>query len=301
MACGAEIDFDSVFVSQFFDEYYAQGKFIGASRCSSLGIARQGGQPAYVAQNNDLETFRDGFQVVLRIKIDRSDLEILVHSNPGCIGWNGMNNKGIGVCINTVGQLSNCRDGLPVNCVIRGLLMQKNEGEALAFLRRVKHASGANYLIGGPDHVYSFECSTNRIARFQPNGQDGVVWHTNHPLVNDDYNAEYKALKASGRKDPGEKNSTARLQCLERRLTGKSSGTKFELIEATLASKDSPENPVCGSRDPNKGFFTFAATIIVLSNSPEFYVTFGPPDQENYEKFTFSAAPAALGLHAQRR
>jgi isopenicillin-N N-acyltransferase like protein len=196
MASAAECDFDSVFVSQFFDEYYAQGKFISASRCSSLGISRQNGEPAYIAQNNDLETFRDGFQVVLRIKVDGSDLEILVHSNPGCIGWNGVNNKGIGVCINTVAQLGNCRDGLPVNCVIRGLLMQKNEQDAIAFLRRVKHASGANYLIGGPNRVYSFECSTNKIAQYRPNRQDDVVWHTNHSLVNDDYNVEYRTLTA---------------------------------------------------------------------------------------------------------
>ena len=35
--------------------------------------------------------------------------------------------------------------------------------------------------------------------QFTPYGQDKVVWHTNHPRVNYDYNPQYKALLASNR------------------------------------------------------------------------------------------------------
>ncbi len=289
IADGAEIDFDTMFMFQFLDEYWAQGESIAQQRCSSLGFSKGDEQPAYVAQNNDLETFRDGFQVVLRIRQQESDLEILTHSNAGCIGWNGVNNKSIGICVNTVSQLSNCRDGLPVNCVIRGVLMQQSEEDAVAFLNRVKHASGANYVVGGPNGVHCFECSAGKVVQYRPNGQGNVVWHTNHPLVNDDYNGKYKATLASSKKSDGDENSRVRLECLERRLRKATGGSRLELIKQTLASKDSAQHPVCGSRGRTEStFFTFAATIMVLSEQPEFYVTFGPPDEAAYEQCFFT-------------
>ena len=288
IADGAEIDFNTMFVFQFVDEYWAQGERIARERCSSLGFNAEEGQPAYVAQTNDLETFRDGFQIVLRIKEKGSDLESLVHSNAGCIGWNGVNNKSIGICVNTVSQLDNCRDGLPVNCIVRGVLMQQSEADAVAFLQRIKHASGANYIVGGPDKVYCFECSAGKVVQFTPRGQENVVWHTNHPLVNDDYNPPYKALLASGQKIEGDENTKTRLECLERRLGKSPAGSRLDLIKATLSSKDSSQHPICGSRGRSGAkFFTFAATIMVLSDQPTLYATFGPPDEAPFEQFSF--------------
>ena len=95
-------------------------------------------------QNMDLEGLRNGFQVLLHIKYPGSTHEVMVVSNAGCIGWNGMNNKGIGICCNTLLQLSNCRDGLPVNCIVRGVLEQTTEVDAVKFVQQVKHASGQN-------------------------------------------------------------------------------------------------------------------------------------------------------------
>ena len=233
IAEGAEIDFNTMFVFQFFDEIGAQGEAISVTRCSCLGFSKGDGEPSIVAQNNDLEILRGGFQIVLHIKHDETGLEALVHSNAGCIGWNGINNRSVGICVNTVSQLSNCTDGLPVNCIIRGVLMQPTEAEAVQFVRRIKHASGANYVIGGLEKVYSFECSASRGAvRYRPDGQDVVVWHTNHPLVNDDYNENYKnRLKNQATNSPLS-NSEVRLQCLKRRTSNHEGAARLALINA---------------------------------------------------------------------
>src|SRR5262249_11644538 len=202
IAEGSGLDFDTMLVFQLMDEYLVNGEAVAADHCSSLGWPRQGGQPSHIAQNMDLEGFRNGFQVLLHIKFPGTDLETVVLSNPGLIGWNGMNNKGIGVCCNTLVQLSNCRDGLPVNCVVRGVLAQRTEKDAVNFLKGVKHASGQNYIVGGPRSVHAFECSAGKVTQFRPDAKRGVVWHTNHPLVNDDYNAKYKVkLKDKPRQD----------------------------------------------------------------------------------------------------
>jgi isopenicillin-N N-acyltransferase like protein len=196
MADGAGIDFDTMLVLQLPDECFINGSAIAGNRCSSLGFGKSAGRPAMVAQNMDVPSFADGFQLVLHVKEAHSDLEAFVLTQAGCIGLNGLNNRAIGICCNALWQLSSSRDGLPVACIVRGVLQQRTEEDAVAFLHKIKHASGQNYLLGGPAHAYGFECSAKRIGRFQPNGRDDAVWHTNHPLVNDDYTAQYRALRS---------------------------------------------------------------------------------------------------------
>ena len=186
---------------QLVDEYWANGGAIAGDHCSGLGIAGEGDRPTYVAQNMDLEGFRDGFQVVLHVKHPDSGLESFVFTCPGLVAMNGMNSRSVGVCVNTLLQLRPRRSGLPVAFVVRGLLERTTVEEAIGFLRDVEHASGQNYILGGPAGVYDFECSAGKVARFVPEGRKGVVYHTNHPLANDDYTERYRRLSGGRREE----------------------------------------------------------------------------------------------------
>src|SRR5262249_16063151 len=189
LADGVGVDQETMLVFQFVDEYWVNGEDVAAEKCSALGVARRGKHPAIVAQNLDIEGFDDGSQVVLHVKHPDSDLESFVFTSAGMIGSNGMNNHAIGICANTLSQLRHGRDGLPVACIIRGVLAQRTFEAAVDFLQQIKHASGQNYLIGGPDKVASFECSYGKVSRYGPGEGRDVVWHTNHPLANDDYDS----------------------------------------------------------------------------------------------------------------
>jgi predicted choloylglycine hydrolase len=285
IAEGAGLDFATMLVFQCMDEYWANGAALAADHCSGLGWPKRDGSATHIAQNLDLEGFRNGYQVLLHIKHQGSDLETLVVSNAGLIGWNGMNNKGVGICCNTLLQLSNCRDGLPVNCVVRGVLHQRTEEDAVKFVHQVKHASGQNYIVGGPRSVHSLECSAGKVSAFKPNDKKGVVWHTNHPLSNDDYNVKYRKEKTD---KPPEDSSSARLRCLEKRLTQDTPALGMDLIKTILTSHDSAEFPVCRPLKNTKENFTFACTIMVLADKPELHVTAGPPDQTPFQTFSFS-------------
>jgi len=287
IAEGAGVDFPTLYVFQLLDEVWANGEAIVGERCSSLGFSRHGTQPATIAQNMDLSPFYDGFQLVLHIKSRNSDLESLVLTVPGLIGLNGVNNKSVGICCNTLLQLSHCRDGLPVACIVRGVLQQGTDKEAAAFLHKVKHASGQNYILGGPDQAIDLECSANKMSPFIPKGREGTVWHTNHPLVNDDFDAKYRLLLEKKEVSPKDENTHARLKCLERRLGQEAAAVNLDLIKRTLAARDSEAYPV--SRPKGKQYaFTFAATIMVLTAEPEFHVAPGPPHATAYEKLSFS-------------
>ena len=40
------------------------------------------------------------------------------------------------------------------------------------------------FVIGGPDGIIDVECSAGKVVRYSAGS--GRVWHTNHPLANDD-------------------------------------------------------------------------------------------------------------------
>jgi len=284
---GAGVDFDTMLVYQFADEYITIGKAIAQNRCSSAGFSARDNQPSAIAQNMDIESYADGFQLVLHIKHENSDLESFVLTLPGSIGLNGINNKAIGICCNALTQLQSCREGLPVSCIVRGVLHQRTVDDAIAFIHQIKHASGQNYVIGGQTKIECLECSAGKICRFKPNGRDDVVWHTNHPVVNNDYRSEYLALLTKEFNiEQNEPNTRSRLKALESRLSNISEKLDIDLLKRALSSRDSEEFPV--SREKDRYYaFTFASTIMVLSEVPKFHVAPGPPHITPYEYFTF--------------
>ena len=166
IALGSGQTFEDVFAYQLSDEIWAQAELLSAHKCTTIGVDRDGDRPAFVAQNMDLPIWMHAHPTVLRIRLPDSDLVSLVVTIPGLLGANGMNSKRVAVGVNTVLQIRACRDGLPVTFVVRGLLEQVDQASAVAFLERVRHASGQAYTVGGPDSVQGFECSAGKVVRF---------------------------------------------------------------------------------------------------------------------------------------
>ena len=224
---------------------------------------------------------------MLHIKQADSGVEQLVLTHAGLIGLNGMNSRSLGICCNTLNQLVSCADGLPVACVVRGVLQQQNEEAALKFLRTVKHASGQNYVLGGPAKVYDLECSAGKVELFAPNTWPEGVWHTNHPLSNDDFTPKYRELIEKRATENAPDNSAVRLQSLQRHLAPDAQTGRLERIRSTLTATDSVENPVCVPYKNKKDSFTFACTIMVLADKPEFLVSPGPANVYPYQTLSF--------------
>lgn len=284
IADGCELDFDTIYAFQCVDELWANAEQIKGEHCSSLGFRGSPKEPALLAQTIDVESFRDGYQLVLRIRNAETGGESLVVSCAGVIGFNGLNRFGVGVCCNAELQLRHAPEGLPVACVLRGVLQQRSADDALTFLKQVPHATGQHYLIGDPTHVRSMECSPNEVAEFVPEGVGAVIWHTNHPLASQDLEPWYRELLDAGKSYGFLDNSRARLSALEARLEMEPDTSRLLQFAEILRSADDALHPICCTRDPGTfyaeiGLFTFASTIAVLSDDPELHVTLGPPNQ----------------------
>jgi isopenicillin-N N-acyltransferase-like protein len=293
IAEGCGLPYPTVLAYQLIDEIWVYIDKNYAQHCSSLGVVRSGSHPAFVAQTMDLESFRDGSQVVLHIAEGPALPEQFIFTSAGFIATNGMNNRSIAITCNTLMQLSAAPDGLPVACIVRGVLARTSGAEVLDFIKTIKHASGQNYIIGVGDRVYDFEASANKVAEFRPIADGTVVYHTNHPLANDDWKPWHE--KKARTLKPEEKNrgnSEVRLSSLATRLRKPASAIDDQVIKETLRSKDSREHPICAPLAEGGKAFTFGATIMTLSDKPYFQVTMGPPDTNQFLRLDFSRVPA---------
>ena len=290
IAKGAEQSFNDILAFQLVDEYWVyENKLLNDTihhHCSDIGVPALNGKPAYVSQNMDLDAWMDGYQIVLHIKPYGNTPEQYIFTCAGLVALNGLNEHGIGVCVNTLMQLQASRDGLPVAFMVRGLLEKKKGSNALQFLQTTKHASGQNYTLGILDSVYDFEASANKVVRMYPDAS-GIVYHTNHPVVNPDvktwYQDYYQRFTAGTTQGM---NSEIRFATLKKWASStKEKDDSF--IKETLRSKDDTNNPVCRTHLPTKSGFTFGSVIYSLSDKRTMQITAGPPDESEYRTFSF--------------
>ncbi len=279
---GAGVDFNTIFFLQCMDEQWwwfpESGHKLEAGGCSTIGSFRKDESPALLAQNMDIPNMFQGLDVLLHIK-HRDSLESYVYTFAGLIALCGVNNRPVGICCNTLIDMNHCTDGYPVAFIVRSVLEQSNLEEAIKFVRGVKHASGQNYTIGGFEEVVSLECSAGKISRFVPYESARRVYHTNHPLANDD-------IVVPPMKRMGTGTSHARFAYLAGRLRDPKVNITPETIRYILSSH---EGPVCvhNNYQPGGGY-TFGSLVYILSKPPELHLARGPPCQTEFEVYSFA-------------
>ncbi len=289
---GSGQKFNDVFAFQLVDEFWIyldRLEKANSDHCSCIGVSSTANHPAIVAQNTDLESFWHGYQILLHISGTETEPEQYVLTTTGLVALNGMNTKGIGINANTLMALQASGKGLPVAFFIRGILSKRNGSEVLAFVKSVKHASGQNYIIGIQDSVYDFEASENQVVRFYPDQKkSGLVYHTNHPLVNPDVKPWYlesqKKILAGKAKNV---NSVERYRDLKKRLDKPIEEITADIIKAALRSRDDKKNPVCRAYNESAWAFTFSSVVYTLTGKRSVQVTYGPPNNSAYKEHFF--------------
>ena len=273
IAEGSGQPFDTVFAYQMMDEEWAHRAALIRSRrageaCSAAGVLRADGT-AVVGQNMDLPSHYDGTQVLLRTR-PADGAAVMVFTPAGMIGTTGLNEHGVGVCVNALMELKHRSTGLPVAFVMRGALAQRTARDAASLLKAVPHATGQNYLVGDLGRVEDYECSPGEVAEVHATA--GQVVHTNHALMSADV-------------DPGvrrERGSTTvqRLESLRAQL-GESGGqaTADDLKRALAAA------PVCVPRGSD--WMTLGSVVMDLRPEPALHVALGPPADTPYTEVRF--------------
>jgi len=287
IADGAGIDFQTMYAYQLIDETWVMSDDLGLSKCTTIGVRRRGDSPALVAQTLDLPAFYHGYQTVLRIEGSADEPGALIFTIPGVVAANGLNDRSIAVCVNAVTQLAYSAKGLPVDFIIRGILRQKTYQEAVRFLKEIRPAAPQNYVIGGPKEAAGFERSANRMVEFVPFKGAEFTFHTNHPLVNDDFNPSFiEGLKKQGVRLEAYKSLCPRFNFLQETFKDNAAALDLAVLKRVFADRDSGIN---NAR-------TYGCTIMILGDHPELYISPGRPDQEPFVALDFERRTEKLGL-----
>lgn len=274
---GAKIPFEHVFVLCCLDELWRYSQALSglpACACSSLGCFREEDSPALLGQNLDTEYVSKNLAAVLHIRgPDQPEAYVVCHASN--LGWMGLNRAPLGVCVNTL-HLVSSREGLPVQFIAREILRKPSLPEAVDFLTHVRQGAAQNFMIGDADQVVDFEASANRCVRYVPHDGARRLYHTNHPLANDDYIPSYPVFY---------QNSLDRFRYLEYRLKDPSRPVSLENVKGILRSHS---GPICSHSNHDPGTSsTWISVIYRLSTPPELYVAEGNPCETEYRRFTF--------------
>jgi len=277
IAVGANLDFDTIFAFQLLDECWwlaAQLSRDAKPResCSSLALGDVDGSPL-AAQTMDLPLHYDGGQALLRFKDPVSGTRQIVFTVAGLVGLNGLNDRRLAVCVNTLSELACSRRGLPVAFVLRSLLARPNLASAVEFVESTQHASGQNYLLASPEGIVDIEAGAESITHHRTNGAD-IVYHTNHVLA--DPLLENKTTSADENSIAGP-NSSRRLEAMAR-FFKLHPHPDLQAIKSLLASAD---GPICAPHNSGHGF-TYGACIMTLGEKPLLQVTHGPPTTSSF-------------------
>lgn len=274
---GASVPFEHILAYNLYDEeswyrFLTRRTPTTASACSVLGLQDGPAGESIIAQNMDLPAFYDGTQLILVIDDEQSP-QTTVLTYAGSTGLCGVNNEGLGVCVNTLGSLNQSTRGLPVNAVMRGILTQPTLNGAKDFVTTVRHASGQAYLIGSPDALYGVECSANGCYEYG-RGSDRK-YHTNHPLVSDDIDERIDSAIVI-------ETTVSRADFLHKKLETVEHQSDIEQILSDRTI------PICKVPSRPSDAITFASIIMTLAAPPRIRLAQGPPDRTSYEDLAAS-------------
>jgi len=276
IAEGAAQPFATIFAYQLIDEEWAyRAGVVRAGRvrgeaCSAAAVLRGDGT-AVLGQNMDLPSYYDGTQILLRTRPADSPA-VMVFTPAGIIGTTGLNERGVGVCVNTLGRLRHRPTGLPVAFVMRGALAQGTARDAASLVKTVPHATGQNYLLADRERVEDYECSAGGAVEVPAAGAQ--IAHTNHALMSTDVDPLADLERGS--------TTVQRLASLRDSLGELGDRVAAPDVMRALSDRGAP---VCVSRGGE--WITLGSVVMELTAEPALHVALGPPAETPYAKLNF--------------
>lgn len=155
--------------------HYTDLKDIADEECTSAAATTPEGP--VIGQTWDMHGSVEPFVVMLELD------GLYAFSITGCLGLAGMNDAGLGVCINNL-RSDDARVGVVWPALVRRMLRERNAEAALHVLMTAPMASGHHYLFADAHRVYGVETSGTRkhVVLDRRFDQPVTYHHTNHCL-----------------------------------------------------------------------------------------------------------------------
>ena len=183
-----------------------------------------------LGQNWDWLKESEELAIVLKMKLPNRT-KILTMTEPGIIGKIGLNNHGLGVCLNYL-HIDKDSSGVPVHILLRNVLESRTIEEATRSIDPYNKGTSSNLLIGDKSGNYLDVELAMEQTFFYPT-KNPIFIHTNHYLA--------EGFDNSVEEFAGSMSRFERASGIAKNLSGM---TRDEMKMILLDNSD-PELPIC--------------------------------------------------------
>jgi isopenicillin-N N-acyltransferase-like protein len=188
----------------------------------------------------------------------------------GILAKFGVNDAGVGICMNAIRCGTVSKAQLPVHLAMRRVLECGSFDEAFAMLVKKGIASCVNFVIGDSGgKIATIECTPKGLAPIFPEPGSSTTFHTNHLWSKD---------VPAGIKDHPSRNSFSRLERIKTLTKGEKASVSK--IRAWLSDEEGTPVSICRSTPPGtKGIerMETLSTVIIDLRALKVDVSFGKP------------------------
>ncbi|KAF2153126.1 AAT-domain-containing protein [Myriangium duriaei CBS 260.36] len=154
------------------------GLFSDGCTALSWRTEDENGGSSFLAQNWDWETPQRENLVLLDVRKANCP-RIKMVTEAGIIGKIGMNENGVGVCLNAIREKGMDATKIPCHLGLRMVLESRSRDEAVAKLEKYGVASSCHMLVADATGGVGLEWNANEGRRIHMNN-NGQVFHSNH-------------------------------------------------------------------------------------------------------------------------
>ena len=118
IAAGSGLGREEVYALQLLDEEWAFRRRLKdgppLQKCSSVAVRNDAAGVTWIGQNMDLGAYTDGLQRVVQHAPCEGRPGAMIVTIAGMLGLLGVNDAGVGVCVNSIPQVPSAAQGVPV-------------------------------------------------------------------------------------------------------------------------------------------------------------------------------------------
>ena len=273
MAAGAKLTLADIMLLQVRNQMQPDRE----AGCTSFAIAAGGEHGGLVAQNWDNDPSLDPFTVVLTRR-PVGQPAFLTVTQAGLISYIGFNERGLGLCLNTLPAPARTT-GVPHYFTVRSIFAASSLDEAVGEVRRAERAIPANIMMITPEGPADLEVTIDDVHVLRDQGL-GRVTHTNH--------CQHPELCGINEKFPELIQSHDRQRRIDELLDSCGRTVDVSQVQAILRDHDAHPRSICrhANNDPQTGFWETVFSVVMEPTAGRMYLTRGTPcccDYELYE------------------
>jgi isopenicillin-N N-acyltransferase like protein len=281
VAKGAGVDFEDILVLNARSEIaLTQNDYDG---CTSVGYSAPLPSQTWLFQNWDWKADQNKSLLFLEIEQENKPTVFMV-TEGGIIGKIGMNNKGIGVCLNAIRSNELNYDKVPIHLGLRGILNSNTYTDSIKMVNENQIASAANFLIASRENkMIDIEVSPVKTAMIE--NKEGILFHTNHFCCS----TIKEKVKDFPKTDSFERFN--RMEKLVQRIYEEKS-VGIDYIKEILTDHYNYPNSICRHSDENMDEHLQMETVfsIVMNlTEMELYLSVGLPCENKLEKIEINS------------